>query len=511
VNRPVEELQTNTSKAPCTHCPIYPMIRGEKVDTKNRIASKTTRGELLLAKIAQATGMTAAGADFLIANLDPFHDNQLKDLSGWPDEETAPSVIRIIKQSVTLATPTPASQANWDAMITAYPFVDPKNFYPLGRTNGQNVIDAATAGAVHTIQGGVSMHRKTSSSASFNLTADAFGVPITLDRSYSQGSGRLIGYAFEVINTTSELYKQGLCTVYRQSQPLEDSGTWCQLTAPFNVANYGYFTGRVYRQPPLNSADALLYPGSRQWRAQEGCYVVAPFAGGDNPPTCADYTQPILTTADDLTSDQALNTSTVYAPAYTTIAVGTVGSIVRYDAIKHNPYHMVGAFFDGLSASTTLQVNVNFIYETFPAVSERDILVLAKPSCQYDPIALSALSQVLSSLPVGVPSSMNAGGDWFYDLVSTIAEYAPKVGDLIPGGKLIGQGVGSLAKLGLDYMTPPGDTSVKPQVKEVKKQKRENQQRLQNKTADARQAIKDETPNRRKGNQQQQPKKKAKR
>jgi len=416
----------------------------------------------------------------LIANLDPFHDNQLKDLTGWPDEETAASVIRIIKQSLTLSAP-PAVAGNWDAELVLFPFLDILNVANVGRTVGGNTLFDANTGRPVAPLGGLTIFSKASGPASFDMSAD-WRSNLVLAPAYSKGVGRIIGIGFEVTNTTSDLYRQGLVTVFRQSIPVVDSGVYSQITGQTHPAIVECIP---YRQPPLNTADALLYPGSRQWRAEDGCYMVSPFVGGDNPPQAVGYTQPLIMIDDDVSF--VPNVTNVWAPLY-----NLAGTIATYRGTKHYPFHMNGAIFSGLSNQTTLQVNLNIIYESFPSVSEPDILVLAKPSCTYDPVALSAMSRVLSTLPVGVPAGMNASGDWFYDLVSTIAEYAPKIGDLIPGGGLIGQGVGSLADIGLSYMTPPGSTAI-PQsaAKEARKKKKNDQRRMNDRKRETADAIKE--------------------
>lgn len=444
--------------------------------------------------------MTPGGADFLVANLDPFHDNQLRELSGWPDQETAASVIRIIKQSVTIQAPTVSG--NWDAHINLWPWLDLVTMAQVGRTFFNNQLNIITGASPAAQVGGLNVMTKASGPGAFNLATD-FAAALTLDPAYSKGVGRLIGIGFEVINTTADIYRQGLVTVFRQAQPINDNGVLMQTITGQAPA---FFDSTAYRLPPLTTVDALLYPGTRQWKAEEGCYIVAPFVGDENPPSSVNYMQPVIPLTDDQCGTG--NNTNIWVPTYTgnVSGIATYPTYAVYRALKHYPIHDVGAIFTGLSHETTLQVNMNIIYESFPSVSEREVLVLAKPSCSYDPKALAALSQVLSSLPVGVPAHMNAGGDWFYDLVSTIAEYAPKVGELIPGGSLIGQGVGSLAKLGLNYMTPPGDTSVpSKQVEEVRKKKREDKREMAARRAENAIASKQQAGGAKPKNPQQRP------
>jgi hypothetical protein len=119
---------------------------------------------------------------------------------------------------------------------------------------------------------------------------------------------------------------------------------------------------------------------------------------------------------------------------------------------------LVGIIATGNNPNSKFTLKVVWYYEEFPDI-QSDVLTLATPSCQYDPLALQIYSECLNSLPVAVPSSWNEAGDWWWDVVSAIKDHAGTLGGLLggPTGAAIGQAAGTVAGWARDkYMTAPG-------------------------------------------------------
>jgi hypothetical protein len=124
------------------------------------------------------------------------------------------------------------------------------------------------------------------------------------------------------------------------------------------------------------------------------------------------------------------------------------------------PIALTGSIFSGLSPTSSLQLSVVWYYEDFPSPVS-DILTLAKPSCEYDPVALKMYTEVLNKLPVVVPANWNPAGEWFWDVVTAIREHAASVGTMIGGapGAVIGKAASTVAGWAQDrYMTAPGSS-----------------------------------------------------
>jgi len=128
-------------------------------------------------------------------------------------------------------------------------------------------------------------------------------------------------------------------------------------------------------------------------------------------------------------------------------------------------FNHFGAYFSGLSAATTLQVNTIYIVERFPTAQETDLVVLAKPSCRADHAAIELYSEVSRMMPVGVPQRMNGLGEWFSDAVSAASDFLSPALSAIPhpyaqmAGAALKTGAGIVAKLtGGKQEVVPGKT-----------------------------------------------------
>jgi len=397
--------------------------------------------------------LTPSGKDFLIAALDPMHDNQLKELQGWPDVETASSVVRCIKQTQSISGK--VGGGNWDLSLDLYPFLDNLPSQVYDRTN--NTIVKRATPAPFSI-GGLCGYRL-APGAPLDITSTP-EFQTVLNDVYSKGAGRIVGLGIEVVNTTSALNKQGQVTVWRQSNGSNLAESTYSLTGAT-----GAFLGPAsvipIQSPPLSSADAMLIPGSRQWAAEDGCYIVAPFVGQDNPPTLVNYDQPtvMLGTSADGTFNAV---GPVPSPYANTAAITYPVPLDTWTArpTRVYPLHQCGAYFQGLSEQTTLAITMNVYIETFPTVSEPDILVLATPSAEYDPKALQIFSHALSQLPVGVPAGWNVFGDWFTDIVSTLSDWF--VGPATLANPAIGAGVAAAGALAKGWRKKQGYDKVAP-------------------------------------------------
>lgn len=408
-----------------------------------------------------------------------MHDAQLKHLSGWPDIEGAASIVRCIKHTMTIASPLGASTV-WDCHITAFPWLHGVQGHASTIT-GSVAEEGVTTGSERTL-GGVQAWAVTTGYP-IDLISTASGPDfgpklvgqLSLDPTFDRGVGRMVGSGIEVINTTSPLNRQGLCTVYRQPQTKETTATMLYQGSGTSPTNNQAFTGQFFRAPPYKLEVANLYPGSRSWPAEEGCYCVVPFIGASNKPKSCSPFSPIITTDAAATDYNAITSRPAWV-AQKGLKAGTMAT----PFFKSEPVHQVGAYFTGLSPETTLTVTWNVFYETFPSIDELPILVLATPSARYDPKALELLNYALATLPVGVPASFNPLGEWFWNVVDTIADIAPAIGGALggPGGALIGAGVRKGAKALSAYNTAPSPITTKDELRvQIAKRKELNKKK----------------------------------
>jgi len=217
------------------------------------------------------------------------------------------------------------------------------------------------------------------------------------------------------------------------------------------------FSGMQYRSPPKNTSEADLISGTLSWPAKEGCYTVMPFIGPNNPPQTVSYVQPIIdfdVHDDEINngygSDPFINQNSILIPAIPTQET----NIPYLPANKMFPIHTAGSIFAGLSPETTLTVRVNYYVETFPGMAELNDLTLATPSAPYDPLALKIFSEVMGNMAVSTMLKNNPMGEYFAEVVKTIADFAAPILDIagIPWGGMAARGVSKIAS---HYMAPP--------------------------------------------------------
>ncbi len=367
--------------------------------------------------------MSPAGRDWLIAAVDPFHDNPLKHLEGWPDPESTPSVVRKICQSRSVSSPL-GSTVSYDLYIVQWPFLFPGNFHTSISRNNNCIQDSTVATFV---AGGLRAYFVPTGD-SLNIATSPY-VYIDLDPTFNGGASRLVGLGFEVHDTTSALNQQGTCTVWRQSESsLAPAETWTVIdTFDGSVGTHAPTPMSVHkiRHPPVSIAEALLLPGSRQWKSKDGCYVVSPFCGIDNPIQLVNYVNPLLENSSQDESMTSPNNSVVYFRSFQNPTVATSPYVSSPSKIF--PIHQTGACFTSLNPLSTFNITQTCYIETFPTADEKDIVVLATPSASFDPVALEVMSRVLADLPVGVPADWNGFGDWFADIVADVGSFLAPV------------------------------------------------------------------------------------
>lgn len=446
-------------------------LSGKEGGIKMNEMSSVSRSDFIFDKLSSRSGVTEAGKEFLRMNLDPMHDAPIRP-HGWPDLVSTPSVVRCIKQSLAIAKPDSVVTPTWDCHVIFWPWLQNLPFNLLQRVNnytyGVPLSDAAPLGGITTfgISGGSNL------SISTSLSSGALFV----DPSFTEGASRVIGMGMEVVNTTAEIYKQGTVTVWRQQESAQSIGTMTEYVITsldkkrdreaITATVVSLFDAAWIRSPPINIAQAMLYPGSRQFRAAEGGYMIGTYTDPENPPTFVAYTMPVIpnNAVDDLEYAN-VNSGNVFVPT-----IQSATPVACLPAVRILPMNQQGMIFTGLSAQTTLTLTWNVFLETFPSIAEEQILVLAEPSAMYDPIALELLSQIVGELPVGVPSTWNPEGEWWKEVVGTLGDLiSGAVGAFIPSlgpvANAINTGVKKSAGIGPtnNFRTPPAPMS-KPKL-----------------------------------------------
>jgi hypothetical protein len=219
------------------------------------MSSKIQRADKIFERIQARTGLTEAGKDWLIAVLDPFHDEKLM-VSGYPDREVSPSVVQVIKQTLAIAKPTTYGANdiwgfhvriddtlfNSQCIGTSGSFVlttvdNAAQFdYTAGaptssvKYGGLTIIyfDQTVNGTTEIVVSPVTEATTSNRAVQMEIDAANFGV----------GKTRVLSQGFEVVNTTSELYKGGALAVYEQPGSKEQPFTVYTFAVNLNPGAY---------------------------------------------------------------------------------------------------------------------------------------------------------------------------------------------------------------------------------------------------------------------------------
>jgi len=367
----------------------------------------------VLARAVNAHKVSQSGTKAFLAAVDPFHDKPISGIEGWPDMETAQSVVRHWKQSLTISSP----DEGGGIIIYMWPVLNSFLVDSSSRTN--NYIQTP-AGLGSFLVGGVSVHRYSGVElTNFPLNAPEGLMSIPADY-FSAGPNRLIGWGVEVRDVTAEIYKQGTLTICEVPQTTAD----VELV---NVHDGGVFNGCVnmmrLQKFPDTLSDAMTFSNSLQWEAKEGCYVVAPFQGHENPSKYCEYTAPIINKEAETNCDVpgADNVEAIWAPVFQSFTLNkNRGAKTTLDPLVYAtpnfvaPINSKAVYLTGLNANSTFTVTVSWYFETFPN-NNSDLQPLAAPSAPFDPKALAMISSTMANLPVGCRISENPLGEWFFE------------------------------------------------------------------------------------------------
>lgn len=368
---------------------------------------------------------------WLILATDPWHDNPVSDVHGMPDAEIGDSLVFPVTQELQIKKPSSLAAGNWGVKIASYPLAAQVDMSPADRDDiffrETSATDFAIAPVCCTFANDGSDFP--------DLPTDADAQFIQLPETYTRGPFKIIGMGIEVINTTSELYLQGLVTSVRMNQPVDE--TCFAAFLPLGGGGFNLASASFIRRTPKNLSEALLIPGSVQWHAKEGSYSTVTMRPGKS--SQISPVRPVLLNND---FSSAVTTDTgCYVPRQVPRTVwGNATAVCSANACIQ-PMNSSVNMYTGLSDSTSLTLRVRFIIERFPSVSESEILPLVTPTAPFDPLAIELYEKVVARFPPAVMYKENPAGEWWKRVLGGIAEIAaPLVGFLpIPGSQIAGK------------------------------------------------------------------------
>ncbi len=350
----------------------------------------------------------------------------------------APSVVQVIHDSLSVVRPSSvAAGNNWDANI----FLDHlwKSVGLRSTTLTNDVFAQATGqGAVAYIRGGLIV-RSGPSGSPLGMTTSTGYKSYATDVFDNNTSSRIIAIGLEVHNETAEIYKQGHVITYRvMDEPARYPVTTITNAAVYSGTYNGTYNAVELIEPPVTPTEAFDMPGSLQWEAAKGCYVVPRFNAESVDPQDL---RPLAVLARE-------NGGTNWFPLIDTVAPFVQLSTEQTRTNALLPITLAGAYFTGLSSETELTVNLTYYVESFPAV-DSTLRRLASSDCPEDFAALELYTKIVQHMPTGVEVNDNFLGAFVAGIArvaQAVAPYIPRVINAISGASQIVNAVSQTAR-----------------------------------------------------------------
>lgn len=254
----------------------------------NTMGAKVSRGEKALADLRRDRVISHGGEQWLKQALDPFHDSLTTPCS-YPDGLNAPTVTYAMKNQIEVSKPGALPAGNWDLHVFNLPATNPINL-TAGVVRPANALQWMPMSTIPTGNFGYINATACPTGADTSIMTAAYNPSVSsyIESAAVTDAYRVVGWGFEVYNTTNKLSLQGLATCYRVPEAQDKQCYNGMLTtAPWTSSGTTHTFTRL-GDTPANTAEALSFLGTRQWAAEEGAYVVVPMRGTNNPPRYAE-------------------------------------------------------------------------------------------------------------------------------------------------------------------------------------------------------------------------------
>jgi hypothetical protein len=395
----------------------------------------------VLDREVKAGVITNSGANFLRKALDPMHDFRVR-LDGIPDTQTSDTIIQEIPLTFSFTAPTGVT-GPWDLHIFTLPElwdIFAAQTTGVRRTNlivGAGTYQTSTAPASQPFDFGLVTAVGVAAGSptcpnGVTMGTNYYTSPFNLSP-YLYGQKRPVFVGVEAHDDTAELNRQGSVVVYRMPQTNQIAGI--VLNNPTIVSP---LTAVISRAPPATVSEARLMTDSAEWSARDGAYVVATIDQDHNPITGGTPCTRLFTRGDLQGGTANPLTNWAFGTIPETITVNTAPALSASlcETFKPVPINTSGMYFSGLNPLSVITCTIRVGYESAPTFENSQLVVQAEPSPDYDPKSLEQYKAAATKMPPGVPSSMNASGQFWDGVLDIIEEAAPLVGSFVPGGNI---------------------------------------------------------------------------
>lgn len=424
---------------------------GKQRTVPNNAMKRSMRQDALQKLVSQGV-ITPATSNAIIETCDPFHDFEW-DPIGLPDSIVEPSICRKVKKSLNIKSPFADLTQPFDCHIFTLPegiaytqYSDTPDAGCLTFTSKGTSQTAGSAGLfpVAPIVVVCVPQGTDTTPANGNIP---IGTNITVQwldfNSYFSGNTREISSAFEVHNVTNALNVAGTATVYRLPQSLDETSVRV-LSADGTQAG-DFHQSIVSRCPPATLAQAMLLPGTRQWEAKDGCYVVETYDQTQNRPRPTQLGQRFFLSGDFLVQTASPAYSGQSLSGFARFAGAPSASFSTPSPYQYVPKDTSGVIFTGLTGQTQLTLTVCKVIETFPTFTD-PLVTLARKTPDHDPMFFELYKRISQTMPPGVMVGENDAGDFWDRILGVVKDVAPIIGSAFgPVGGMIGTAASAVA------------------------------------------------------------------
>jgi len=425
-------------------------------------------------------GATSEGAAWVKTAVDPFHDLDL-DIVGMPDSTSGRSVIYAVTSNLSITKPAGLGVNDvWDSHIAFTPQINDTKLTPFPAIAKEGTTQALPSVAApdclttiaaederintfltaNSVASGEPTFFNPQDAATANATCEYTGLGLNkfLDQ---DGSSivRITGAAFEVHNTTEDVYKSGSVTSYKVAREADPSiFEWRKV---YEAHTYRLdMPATITNGPPTSASVAKLYNG-HTWDAADGCLIPGVLDAGESDGEKAVPRLHVVKCTRDNSGDVQADDIVYWAPSEQwTAPSGVTSSYARGGFVRsatgelHNPYNLdgaiadgkfncpptvvpemmtSGAYFTGLSPQTKLTLTLRVFVEVFPAAGN-PLVPLAHPSNPYDAKALQCYQEIMSHMRSGYRVNDNDFGDYFKKAIHAARTVGKIVTPMLPPG-----------------------------------------------------------------------------
>jgi len=402
------------------------------------------------------TGLSQPGIDWLTAAADPCHDERVVP-TGLPDADSRPSVVLRIEKSRSISAPS-GTTGNWAFSVAANQWLYSNvcidgSFVASDGTYAYNangiIVYESTA-----LCGSVAQSAKAYGPLNFNTYSSdvatlwpdgtgAFTTPAInaclsvmpddngqgIRRTATCGTAcRVIAAGFELINTTAELYRQGLITVAEVPRWRDQAFVAGYSNPPSHATNFFAFPTQaeydITDGPCPSIAVAQQYNRTAQFAARDGVYVPIRIDHQENefqrpvPRYSAFTTSNITNTVTSSSIQPSSSAGTLnFTPNIQTVFTPSNGYVTQPPPPQqYIPCYSTTALATGLSVQSTFTLRSVYYVEISPSPLDPNyaaLVLTTKPSPPRDQLALDLYAAIVQKLPVAVPQTWNPAGEWF--------------------------------------------------------------------------------------------------